>query len=105
MDQARIRARLQAVGGAEAELSADDARDVAFHLTDWLDDLAAFLSFVRSPDDMSARKVNDMLIRFLVHVPNHLAAAAKLYAGAPVSDIFGVGAVSAEPAGAGRGTD
>jgi hypothetical protein len=30
----------------------------------------------------------------LIHVPNHIAAAAKLYAGFPVSDIFEVGAVA-----------
>ena len=75
-------------------MSADDARDVAFHLTDWLEDLAAFSAFVQNPDTPTAEEVDAMLNRFLVHVPNHLAAAAKIYTDFPVSDVFGVGAIS-----------
>lgn len=98
MDQAKIRARLEAVAVAQADLSVKDARDVAFHLTDWLEDLDAFSNFLQHPDGLPPGEINSMLIKFLVHVPNHLAAAAKLYADAPVSDIFGVGSVSGEAA-------
>jgi hypothetical protein len=43
---------------------------------------------------MSDAEVSEMLMGFLVHVPNHLAAASKLYTGMPVTDIFGVNATS-----------
>jgi hypothetical protein len=39
------------------------------------------------------------LLQFLIHVPNHLAAAS-LYAGIPVRDIFEVGATNEEDADA-----
>jgi hypothetical protein len=38
--------------------------------------------------------VNRLVLGFLAHVPNHLAAASKLLTGIPVTDIFGVGATS-----------
>ena len=45
------------------------------------------------PDSLSSGEVNEMLLAFLTHVPNHVAAAAKLYADFPVTDVFGVDAV------------
>lgn len=94
MDQAKIRARLESVATETAGLSADDARDVAFHLTDWLEDMAAFSAFLQNPSSLTAEEIDSMLSRFLIHVPNHLAAAAKIYADFPVTDVFGVGAIS-----------
>jgi hypothetical protein len=41
---------------------------------------------------LSADEINSLLIKFLIHVPNHVAAACKLLTGIPVSDIFKVGA-------------
>ena len=89
-----IRARIMEVGCREAELPEAVARDVAFHMTDWLDDLAAFNRFCANPGAMTDEEVSRLLIQFLVHVPNHLAAACKLYTDIPVTDIFGVGATS-----------
>lgn len=93
MDQDRIRARIELIAKTEAKLSSADARDIAFHLTDWLDDMAAFSDFLERPDDVPAAEINVLLLRFLAHAPNHLAAAAKLYADLPVSDVFEVGAI------------
>jgi hypothetical protein len=90
-----IRERIAAVAASEAELELGAARDVAFHMTDWLNDLSAFVAFCEAPESHTAEQVNEMLLAFLLHVPNHVAAAAKLYADCPVSDIFGIGAVSA----------
>jgi hypothetical protein len=92
---AAIRERIAAVAESEAELEPGAASDVAFHMTDWLNDLSAFVAFCRAPESRTMEHVNEMLIAFLAHAPNHLAAAAKLYADFPVSDIFGVGAVRA----------
>jgi hypothetical protein len=67
-----------------------------FHMTDWLEDLAAYYRFCADPNSMSDADLGAFLSQFLVHVPNHLAAASKLYTGVPVTDIFGVGATSEE---------
>ena len=95
-----IRQRIASVAESELELEPVAARDVAFHMTDWLNDLSAFVAFCGAPESHSAEQINEILLAFLQHVPNHIAAAAKLYADYPVSDIFGVGAVSAS-----NGTD
>lgn len=67
--------------------------DIAFHMTDWLRDFEDFAAFCASPSSYSAEEVSKLLKAFLYHVPNHVAAAAKLYVDFPVRDVFGVGAV------------
>ena len=83
----------------EAELPLAVANDVAFHLTDWIKDLEALVSFCRLPGSFTPAQVNDILLAFLLHAPNHIAAAAKLYADIPVTDVFGVGAVDVQSGG------
>lgn len=73
-------------------------QDVAFHLTDWIGDLSAFVKFCNEPDSPAVGEVNEVLLAFLIHVPNHVAAAAKLYAELPVTDVFGVQAVGGSEA-------
>ncbi len=89
-----VRERIRHVALSEAGLSEAVANDVAFHMTDWLKDLEAFYSFCVSPQGVPDETVSDLLIRFLVHVPNHLAAASKLYMDIPVTDVFNVGSTS-----------
>ena len=69
-------------------------RDIAFHMTDWLDDLSEWHRFCEAPGKLDADETVKLLVGFLVHAPNHLAAASKLLTGIPVMDIFGVGAVA-----------
>lgn len=76
------------------ELDSETAWNVAFHLTDWLDDLQAFHQFCQRPEQFGTEEVNEILMRLLIHVPNHIAAAAKLYCDMPVKDVFGVGATT-----------
>lgn len=87
-----IRARITEVAHRDMGLPDGVAEDVAFHMTDWLDDLEAYARFCADPGSMSDEAVGEMLTGFLVHVPNHLAAAGKLYTGIPVTDVFGVDA-------------
>jgi hypothetical protein len=77
---------------SKAGLPAEVARDIAFHMTDWLPDLARYSAFVDAPDSLSPHQVDDLIGAFLVHVPNHLAAAAKLW-GQPIYDVFEIGAL------------
>ena len=93
-DPVAIEARIREVALREAELPVSVADDVAFHMTDWLDDLAAFSRFCADPSSLSDAEVSELLTNFLVHVPNHVAAAGKLYTGVPVTDIFQIGATS-----------
>ena len=93
-DETTIRARIVEVAQREMELCEDAARAVAFHLTDWLEELKSFQRFLEAPASLTDREVADALLAFLIHVPDHVAAAAKLYLGTSVSDVFGVGAVA-----------
>lgn len=93
-DSAAIQARLREVARRETELSDSVADDVAFHMTDWLDDLDAFSRFCTNPSSLTDAEVSELLMDFLVHVPNHVAAAGKLYTGVPVRDVFQIGATS-----------
>ncbi len=74
--------------------SAEISRNVAFHMTDWQSDFSKLNELLSNPESMSSERVNNLLIDFLIHVPNHVAAASKLLLGIPVSDVFGVGATT-----------
>jgi hypothetical protein len=87
LDHGRISAVIEAVALAETELPQEVARQVAFHMTDWLGDLTKYYEFCADPDRMSPSQINELLFSFLLHVPNHIAAASKLLTGAAVTDI------------------
>jgi hypothetical protein len=90
----RVRQRIELASIAEGDLSPSDASAVAFHMTDWLSDLERYIKLCNDPESHTDEQVNAILLALLVHAPNHMAAAAKLYADLPVSDIFCVGAVT-----------
>ncbi len=79
----------------DLEMQSDVIDEAAFHMTDWLADLKEWRSFCENPESLSVNEVQDLLMKFLVHVPAHIAAAGKLITGYPVKDIFEVGATSA----------
>jgi hypothetical protein len=90
----KIKQRIEEVAVSEMDIAPEAARDVAFHMTDWLEDLEAYSEFCRDPQALSREKAGKLLLQFLIHVPNHLAAASRLYADIPVTDVFGVGATT-----------
>lgn len=92
-DASAVKNRIREVLLREMVLPGDAADDLAFHMTDWLDDLARFAEFCAEPDKWKDEEIKDMLLSFLVHVPNHVAAASRLLTGFPVTDVFGVGSV------------
>jgi len=67
----------------------DDKRafDIAFHLTDWNSDAAFIVALLLFPERFTPNEIRDGIEDFLIHAPNHVAAAAKLR-GYPVQDIF-----------------
>ena len=78
----------------DSDMQPTEISDAAFHMTDWLGDLEEWTLFCENPDSLSREKVQDLLIGFLIHVPNHIAAASKLVNDIPVTDIFNVGATT-----------
>ena len=80
----------------EMELDPEKIDDAVFHMVDWLDDLEKWSQFCKNPASLNPEELGDMVMSFLIHVPNHVAAAGKLVTDIPVSDIFGVGAISNE---------
>lgn len=73
-------------------LSKAAAKEVAFHLTDWIADLAE-LNGLFAKDEWDAELAQRTLMTFVAHTPNHLAAAHRILYGEPVTDVFDLGAV------------
>jgi hypothetical protein len=76
---------------AEFELEADVMRDIAFHMTDWKENLEEMLDLYTRPEGLSDEQVQNIILVFLAHVPNHIAAAKKMIGLGPIEDIFKVG--------------
>ena len=72
----------------------DDATayEIAFHLTDWASDGAFLIALILFPERFTEEQIRDGIEAFIIHAPNHIAAAAKLR-GLPIQDIFKVGAL------------
>lgn len=74
----------------EWDLSIEERREVVFHLTDWMDDYHSLKKVFESPENLNDKEIAEILMQFLIHVPNHLAAASKIGLDIPVTDIFDV---------------
>ncbi|MCP5158075.1 MAG: hypothetical protein H6975_01465 [Gammaproteobacteria bacterium] len=92
-DQDKIREAIR-IALKDLDMQPTAISDAVFHMTDWLSDLEKWAKFCEKPNSLSPEKLQDLLIEFLVHVPNHLAAASKLVTGIPVTDVFKVGATA-----------
>ena len=82
----RVTRALVAVGVPEAR-----ARDAAFHMSDWKDDLDKWSAVWENPGGFDDEELTDVIYGFLIHVPSHVNAAKKLLELGPVEDVFGVG--------------
>lgn len=75
-----------------AEYPSEVARDIAFHLTDWTTEAAFIVALRLFPERFTPEEIRSGVEAFIVHAPNHTAAAAKLW-GFPVTDVFEIGAI------------
>ncbi len=73
-----------------ADYAPDTAQEIAFHLVDWHSDAAFMMAVHLFPERFTPEELLVGADMLLIHVPNHLAAAAKL-AGHPIQDVFEVG--------------
>ena len=84
---------MSTLGDALAEDFGDEiGADIAFHLADWNSDAAFIVAVHLFPERFTAKEIRDGVRAFVIHAPNHVAAAAKL-AGHPVQDIWKLGAL------------
>jgi hypothetical protein len=67
------------------------AREIAFHMTDWDHNVEDLVKLYEQPESFSDDEILSTVIQFLVHVPNHVAAAKKLAGIGPIEDVFEVG--------------
>jgi hypothetical protein len=72
-------------------LEEDVANNIAFHMTDWEQDLDRILKLYQGSEEFSDEQIRMTIIQFLAHVPNHIAAAKKLVGLGPIEDVFRVG--------------
>ncbi len=75
------------IAEALASFGEERAKDIAFHLTDWASDAAFIVALQLFPERFSTEEIEDGVRDFLIHAPNHVAAAAAL-GGWPVNNIF-----------------
>ena len=68
-DHARIQSRLE---GALASDGEERAREIAFHMTDWLNELVALVRIYRDPDNATDDEIASALLDFLIHAPSHI---------------------------------
>jgi hypothetical protein len=76
----------------EDEIGEERAREIAFHLSDWHADAAFIVALHLFPERFTSEEIRKGVLAFLIHAPNHVAAAAAL-SGHPVQDTFEVGAL------------
>lgn len=87
-----IRAKIAAALRHGRFLSASEANEAAFHLTDWMTELAD-LNALFATTKWNPKLARSVLMAFVVHAPDHLAAAHRIIMQQPVTDAFLLGAV------------
>jgi hypothetical protein len=93
IDRELVRRQIEAALAEAGWGSAESRSEVGFHMTDWIDGLEDLYRHYQDPAGRDAESTMELLIQFLVHAPNHLAAASKMLTDIPVTDVFGVGAL------------
>jgi hypothetical protein len=63
-------------------------------MTDWDHNVDDLVKLYKHPESFSDDEILSIIIQFLAHVPNHVAAAKKLAGLGPVEDIFKVGVLA-----------
>ena len=88
-DEVVIRQRIESAFAGE--LPDEVAADIAFHMTDWVDDLKLLADKYARIGAFDRGEIRRFVIQFLAHVPNHLNAAKKLSGVGPTEDVFEAG--------------
>lgn len=94
-NERKLAERLTVALSHDGLLAEEMAREAAFHVSDWFDDLRAFVQMV-DDEQVDPKQAQRIVMQFLVHVPAHVAAAAKIVTDSPVTDVFEIGAVEGD---------
>jgi hypothetical protein len=86
-----VKKRIAEALSSSLGLEMAEAGEVAFHLTDWKHNLDELVEVYEKADELSDEHIQEIVIKFLAHVPNHIAAAKKLLGLGPIEDVFNVG--------------
>ena len=85
-----VRARIREAFAKSMDQSSV-ASEIAFHMTDWDHNIDDLLKIYREPETATNDEIVQIVLEFLAHVPNHVAAAKKLAGLGPIEDVFEVG--------------
>ena len=94
-DSRRCAAKIESALVDSLGMERERAREIAFHFGDWLLEAGFLIALSSDPQAFSENEVAESVTSFLAHVPNHAAAAAKLF-GLPVQDLFDLGVLEEE---------
>ena len=86
-----VKKRIAKALSSSLGLEIAEACEIAFHLTDWKHNLDELVEIFERADKLSDEHIQEIIVKFLAHVPNHIAAAKKLLGLGPIEDVFGVG--------------
>jgi hypothetical protein len=86
-----VRKRIAEALSSSLGMEMAQADEVAFHLTDWKHNLDELVEIYEKADGLGDEHIQEIVIKFLAHVPNHVAAAKKLAGLGPIEDVFNVG--------------
>jgi hypothetical protein len=86
-----VRKRIAEALSSSLGMEMAEADEVAFHLIDWKRDLDELVKIYEKADELGDEYIQEIVIKFLAHVPNHVAAAKKLVGLGPIEDVFNVG--------------
>ena len=86
----RVKERIAAAFAAN-ELEPGVVEDIAFHMTDWKENLEELVELYEKVERLSDEQIRKIVIGFLAHVPNHVAAAKKLVGLGPIEAVFEIG--------------
>lgn len=85
-----VKQRIAAAFAAN-ELESSVVEDIAFHMTDWKENLEELVGLYDNVERLSDEQIRKIVIGFLAHAANHVAAAKKLVGLGPIEDVFKVG--------------
>jgi hypothetical protein len=76
---------------AANQLETSVVEEIAFHMIDWRENLDELVGLYQNIERLSDGQIRKIVIGFLAHAPNHIAAAKKLAGLGPIEDVFKVG--------------
>jgi hypothetical protein len=86
-----VKKRIAEALSSSLGLGMAEASEVAFHLTDWKHNLDDLMEVYEKANELSDDRIERIVMLFLAHAPNHIAAAKKLVGLGPIEDVFNVG--------------